>query len=75
MTAFDEAYALVSAVIAAYSARIHAEGDTDTAASLREARSRYLAERQSLSVTDRQQVERIRADYPALLQDVREDRA
>jgi hypothetical protein len=75
MTAFDEAHALISAVIAAYSARIGAAGDAETAGRLRQARSAYLAERQSLSVADRERIRQIREEYPALLQRVRQGKA
>ncbi|MGX1976862.1 hypothetical protein [Streptomyces kronopolitis] len=69
-TAFERARDLLNAVIAAYSARIGTT-DHEGAARLRDDRRLHLAERDSLTVWDRERVAQINTEYPQLLSRVR----
>ncbi|WP_143684953.1 hypothetical protein [Streptomyces sp. 2321.6] len=71
---FEQARSLVNAVIAAYSGRA---GTAEPAAAeqLKRQRAVHIAERQTLTVADRDRVRQILAEYPALLQGVREGSA
>lgn len=72
MDAFEQARGLLSAVIAAYSARI-AGAPPQEAAELREARARYLEQRRELTADDADSVREINERCPSLLNRLREE--
>ncbi|MGX9891190.1 hypothetical protein [Streptomyces sp. NPDC002276] len=72
LNSYERARQLLSAVIAAYSARIGA-ADAEQAAELRGRRAPLLAEQQTLDPRDRDRVREIIAGFPVLLVAVRED--
>ncbi|MFF4442428.1 hypothetical protein [Streptomyces sp. NPDC001621] len=71
LNAFERARQLLSAVVAAYSARIGVAGVAEAAA-LRSLRAPLLAEQRTLDPRDRMRVDEIVTKFPALLAQVRE---
>ncbi|MGY5099459.1 hypothetical protein [Streptomyces sp. 900105245] len=71
LNAFERARQLLSAVVAAYSARIGVAG-VEEAATLRSLRAPLLAEQRTLHPRDRVRVGQIVTEFPALLARVRE---
>jgi hypothetical protein len=72
--AADAAYDLLNAIIAAYSSRIGRADNPEEAAVLRNQRAPYLQERASLGRLAEADIRRILADYPAVLQQIRNGR-
>ncbi|SDB95877.1 hypothetical protein F610DRAFT_00729 [Streptomyces sp. LaPpAH-199] len=72
MDAHERARALLNAVIAAYSSRIHGAPTPEAAGALREARAPLLAERDTLTADSQVRIAEILRDMPAQLTAVRE---
>ncbi|MDN3294928.1 hypothetical protein QWM81_12875 [Streptomyces ficellus] len=72
MDAYEQARALLNAVIAAYSGRISTAPSPEAARALREERAPLLAERDALTADDRIRIAEIIREMPARLARVRE---
>ncbi|MFY0516010.1 hypothetical protein ACOMD4_37340 [Streptomyces anulatus] len=72
MDAYERARALLSAVIAAYSGRIHVALTPEAARALREERAPLLSERDTLTADSQVRIAEILRDMPARLAAVRE---
>lgn len=71
MDAYESAHALLSAVIAAYSARIGLSTTPHDAERLKERRGPYVVERQALTAGHTTRVDEINRNFAALLAAVR----
>lgn len=71
---FESARAAIGAVIAAYSSRLGQTVDVEERAALVAAQQRYARERRLLTLDDREQIERVMRDYPALAREVSQPR-
>ena len=67
---FELARAVIGTVIAAYSSRLGRAVEETELAGLLAAQQRYVRERRLLTLDDREQIERILRDYPALAREV-----
>lgn len=72
MDAYEQARALLNAVIAAYSGRIGTAPSREAAQALRQERAPLLTERDSLTADDRERVAQIIQEMPDQLRSVRE---
>lgn len=72
MDAYEQAHALLNAVIAAYSGRIGAASSPEIAQALRKERAPLLAERDTLTASDTARITEIIRDMPARLAELRE---
>ncbi|WP_052270154.1 hypothetical protein [Streptomyces sp. MUSC 125] len=69
---YESARSLIIALMAAYSARLDAEGlSADEQQRLEQEQRQYIAEQRSLRLGDRAAAERVLAEYPARLREVR----
>lgn len=69
---YESAYDLITALIAAYSARLDAPGlSADERQRLVAEQRQYITEQRNLRISDREAVERALNEYPARLREVR----
>lgn len=69
---FVHARDLIGALVAEFSARVHAATDPDAAESLRARQRAYFAEMRGLTPRDHDAIRRVLAEYPELLRKTRE---